>query len=192
MGSPVFGFSVGDFIAGIKLATEVYRACKEQGGAVSKSEATIRELETYCKVLEKLEQDSTHWASSELKEKASDLLSVCQSPLEEFKVSILKRWSKAAGTGKRIDSLQHASRHFNSFYRKAKWALSDAKEVEKLRAQIAPSVTALGLLVNMEIRFFVSVYLTRNRIDMKLDPSSTRHSLDKVSQIKLLSYQMRK
>ena len=187
MGGPVFGFSVGDFITGIKCATEIYRVCKKQGGADSKSETTIRELETYCKILEKLEQDSTQWASSGLKEKASDLLSICQCPLEEFRGTFQKRWSKAVGGGKRIDFWQHASRHLKSFHRKAKWALSDAKEVEKLRAQMAPSVAALGVLLDMEIRFFVFCVP-----DMKTDLPSTRRSSDKVSQIKLLSNRTRK
>ena len=39
MPAPAFGFSTGDFIAGIELSIEIYQACKERGEAASELEA---------------------------------------------------------------------------------------------------------------------------------------------------------
>ena len=165
MGTPVFGISVGDIITGIKFANDIYKACKEQGGANSKSEAVLRELDVYCKVLENLEEDSKHWASSGRAQDVCELLSLCQRPLKEFHDKLSKRWSNDVDMIPAPNFLEYASKNFKSFRRKAKWALSDVKKVEQLRVQIGPSMALLGRLIEVDTRSLTHFYIARAIID---------------------------
>ena len=145
MASSVVGFSVGDFVATIKFAVEVYKSCKKHGGAATKSQSAICELESYCTILEKVKEDSTNWTSPASKDEAIKLLSVCRAPIEEFNDKFKKRWNRMAS--------KQAVRFVESFHRNARWAFSDANQIEKLRAQIESPINALGLLIDLEIRF---------------------------------------
>ena len=159
MASPAFGFSVGDCIAAIKFALDVYRACKEHGGAASKSKFIICELESYCTVLEKVQKHLDSRASSEFGDVANKLLSHCRHPLEEFRKKITKRWSGKA--------IVQSKPSLDGFRRNAKWVLSDASAIERLRAQIVIPINflVLELAISLEDRFAFLTVIRRNKTD---------------------------
>lgn len=129
---------------------DIYRACKERGGAAAQSQATITELEAYCHLLSRIEEDEVD--RTDLNDKVKNLLSVCRTPIQHCLERLLERWSAPVFSQNQTVLVEQRLFHIRSFRRKAKWALSDADEVQRLRAQIAPSMTALGILLDVEIR----------------------------------------
>ena len=150
MATPGFGFSIGDFIAGIEVAIKIYQAFKETGGAASESNVVLTELRAYISLLQRL-QDSYQYKTPEV----NDLLSTCQVPIQEFCTKIERKWVRPAGPVSSTSTI-----HFEKFLRsmeavprKMKWALFDSKAVEKLRMRIAPPLFAIGLILDVESRY---------------------------------------
>ena len=145
---PTFGFSIGDFIAAIELAIEVYKACRETGGAQSKSELTLVELRAYITLLQRL-QGSQNEASKEI----NGLVSSCQIPVQEFCAKLERKWERCNASAISKNPTKNTLRAMKVFWRKVDWALFDAKEVERLRTQIAQPLSAIGRLLDLELRY---------------------------------------
>ncbi len=147
MVAPVFGFSVGDFIAGINIAIDVIKACKDTGGASSQYERALVEFETYLALLRKL-QDPNVPTTAEINRLASS----CEHPVQQFVTKIEKykcSLAKSAGSG---DSVHQTFRYLRTFPRKAQWAMVAKKAVEELRLAIGPQLSAIGVLMELESR----------------------------------------
>ena len=144
---PAFGFSVGDFIAGINIAIDVVKACKDTGGASSQYESVLVEFETYLTLLHKL-QDSSIPTTAEVNRLASS----CKQPVQQFLTKIEKyRCSLSQPTGSH-HFVHHTARNLRTFPRKAQWAVMAKKTVEELRLGIGPQLSAIGLLIELESR----------------------------------------
>ena len=154
MAAPTFGFSIGDFIAVIQLAIEVYEACKETGGAQSKSKLVLVELRAYIALLQRLKGSQ----SEETKE-INELVSICHIPVQEFCAKMERKWEPCNPSATSTNSIKNTLWSMKVFLRKVDWALFDAKEVEKLKTQIAPPLSAIGRLLDLELRYSTLNYL---------------------------------
>ena len=154
MAAPTFGFSVGDFIAAIELAIEVYKACRETGGAESESKRVLVELRAYIALLQRL-QGSPNETSKEI----GELVSVCQIPVQEFCAKMERKWECCNASAISRNSIKNTLRSAKAFLRKVDWALFDAEEVERLKTQIAPPLSAIVLLLALELRYSRLNYL---------------------------------
>ena len=148
MAAPIFGFSIGDFIAIIELAIDVYKACRETGGAQYKSKLVLVELGAYIALLQRL-QGCNNEASEEIKE----LVSICQIPVQEFYAKMKGKWEGCNTSAISTNPVKNTLRSTKMFWRKVEWALFDAEEVERLRTQIAQPLSAIGRLLDLELRY---------------------------------------
>ena len=144
---PLFGFSVGDFIAGVNIAIDVIKACKDTGGASSQYERVLVEFETYLALLRKL-QDPNVPTTAEINRLASS----CEQPVQQFVTKIEKHRRSLAKSAGSHDPVHHTARYLRTFPRKAQWAVVAKKTVEELRLGIGPNLSAIGLLIELESR----------------------------------------
>ena len=152
MAAPVFGFSVGDFIAGINIAIDVIEACKDTGGASSQYERVIVEFETYLALLRKL-QDANVPTTAEINRLASS----CERPVQQFMTKIEKYRYSLTMPASSHDFFHYTAHHIRTFPRKAQWATVAKKAVEELRLGVGPQLSAIGLLIGLESRRVGSV-----------------------------------
>ena len=154
---PTFGFSVGDFIAGINIAVDVIKACKDTGGASSQYKRVIVEFEAYLALLRKL-QDANVPTTAEINRLASS----CERPVQQFVTKIEKYRRSLTKPVSSHDSVHDTARHLRTFPRKAQWATVAKKSVEELRLGIGPQLSAIGLLIELESRrvAFFLLYLS--------------------------------
>ena len=144
---PTFGFSVSDFIAGINVAIDVIKACKDTDGASSQYERVLIEFETYLALLRKL-QDPNVPTTAEINRLASS----CEQPVQQFRTKVEKyRCSLAHPTGSH-NFVHHTARKLRTFPRTAQWAVVAKKTVEELRLDIGPKLSVIGLLIALESR----------------------------------------
>ena len=148
MAAPTFGFSIGDFIAVIELAIEVYKACRETGGAQHKSMLVLVELRAYIALLQRL-QGCNNEASEEIKK----LVSICQILVQEFHAKMKGKWEGCDTSAISKNPIKHTLRSTKLFWRKVERALFDAEEVERLRTQIAQPLSAIGRHLDLELRY---------------------------------------
>ncbi|KAF2791730.1 hypothetical protein K505DRAFT_197096, partial [Melanomma pulvis-pyrius CBS 109.77] len=88
--TPAFGFSVGDFIAGLSLLHKVVAALREADGAKSQYSHTILELEGLQNLLRTVQSFQPTDSTSENAEKLRILGHQCYLPLAAFLKKIEK------------------------------------------------------------------------------------------------------
>lgn len=149
MPAPAFGFSIGDFIAGIELAIKICQAWKERGDAASELKAVSEELQAYLYILQKLKQ-SPEGDAPEI----CGLIFACQAPIQDFRTKIEKKWPCS---GRPSISLSPFHVRVKDTIRKTRWAFSGIKEVDKLRQRIGPQFSAFDTLINIKARFVIEI-----------------------------------
>lgn len=148
MATPAFGFSVGDFIAGIKLAIKVYQACKETDKAAAERQFALEEMDAYLFVLQTI-QDSPEIVTPDMDRH----ISACRLAVRDFCTKIEKEWECPSNSSNSSSAISNFPVCIKAAYRRSHWALSGTEAVDKFRQRIGPKFTALGLLINVQSRF---------------------------------------
>lgn len=131
---PAFGFSAGDFISAIELIAKVSTALRDSGGA----SRVITELESLRTIFEKLRTNELPplgiigGSYGSVKAHATCTLEM----FSDFLLVISKFDSKLQSSAPK--GWYHGSR------RKVQWAVTYAKEVEKLRVAIGTQLQTLN------------------------------------------------
>ena len=161
MVSPGFRFSVGGFIAAIKIAIAVVNACKESGGAIAQYERTQVEFRAYQSLFYRL-QDPDVFLSPDI----SSLIQICEGSARDFMAKSASYQSSLS----RTPSTQHSGRHTlqltRTFSKKVQWALRVEKDVEKLRLSIGPPLSATGVLMDLNLGSVASTLTQATVIDL--------------------------
>jgi hypothetical protein len=140
MSGPAFGFSAGDFIAGVNLIAKVTQALKEAGGASDEYRSLGRELGLLERILRQLHagQGIGGVPSPDIRQQTDLTLDTLSS--------FLKTISKFdAKLGQQAPSTWH-----HGVARKTQWAVVQAKEVEKVRVKLGTQLTELNLLLQLQ------------------------------------------
>ena len=156
--TPAFGFSVGDFISAISgwtipsffeptmlilnfpdLIKKICRSLRQVGGASADYQHAIIELRGLENILQQLEaleptEDNINYVNA-----IRGMALACQLPLRNF-MTKLDKYESALGPFAERTS-------FRGVGRKAKWAVSFAGEVEKLRALVVAKHISINLLL---------------------------------------------
>ncbi|KUJ08713.1 uncharacterized protein LY89DRAFT_741560 [Mollisia scopiformis] len=162
MGGPAFGFSVGDFIAGAQILTQVIKAFKEAGGASSKYLREVSFLNSFKATLEHLERFVSSTTSqpipssttattlpsqtqaSNLPQDISKLLQDIKAPWQEFK-TFLDRYETSLGAESSRSRLAKVPRT-------VQFTVKDiGGKVEKLRNQVEQPLQAVNSLLALHV-----------------------------------------
>ena len=135
-----FGFSVGDFIAGVGLLTKSYRASRATKGASDEYQRDIEWLEQLVSTLQKL--------SDEAGDEAPQLSESCKRPLAQYAASVKAKYENYIGAGSRSKKPLRA-------YKSIRWTFSHdaAAGLAKLRAAVVPHLQNLELELGRQERY---------------------------------------
>jgi hypothetical protein len=147
MAAPGFGFSIGDFIAGGQIITQVIKAFKEAGGASSKYASEVSFLNGLKATLDHLERfvGSTESSqSNDLPQDISKLLQDIREPWQEFK-TFLDKYESSLGTSSSRSKFAKAPRTIQ-------YTVNDISgKVEKLRSQTEQPLQAVNSLLSLHV-----------------------------------------
>lgn len=134
-----FGFSVGDFIAGIELVHTVIGALRESGDSSTEYQELISQLYTLETALQRVKQveldDIQHSEAVALRQAASQ----CQRTIDGFLEKITKYQPslRAGGSGHTIKDA----------WRKVKWALCQKEDVVKFKMDLMAHTVSINMLL---------------------------------------------
>jgi hypothetical protein len=141
---PAFGFSVGDFIAGLKLVKDITEALNDSVGAQPAYRRLIADLINLERALTEVRH--LHVTHSQVPQKIAleQAASQCQETIENF----LKRNAKFKSTF----GTQPTSSKWRTNFHKIQWALCREDDVDKFRAEIQGHVLTINtLLATMQL-----------------------------------------
>jgi uncharacterized protein YoxC len=147
MVAPVFGFSVGDFIAGGQILIEAVKAFKEAGGASSKyaSELSfLNSLKSTLGHLERFASSTNSPQSNDLLQDISKLLQDIREPWQEFR-TFLDKYEPSLGTSSSRSKVAKAPRTIQYTLR------TISGKVEKLRRQTEQPLQAINSLLSLHV-----------------------------------------
>ena len=139
-----FGFSVGDFVAGIHLISKVIKALEDSRGAASEYQSLIPELLRLQSLSQELQDIKPDASNLDHVNAVRGMALTFQKPLAEFLEKIEKYKSSLAK-----DS--HVRNSFQGLHRKAQWAIVMPEEIDKLRSMITMKIATISLLLAMPV-----------------------------------------
>lgn len=142
MSGPAFGFSAGDFIAGVTLIVNVTKALKDAGGASDEYRSLVQELGLLERILKQLHARQGQGATNVFAADVTQQTDLTLTTLSSFLETISKFDAKL---GEQAPSAWH-----HGTARKAQWAVTCAKEIEKLRVKVGTHLSELNLLFQLQ------------------------------------------
>lgn len=139
MPPPVFGFSIGDFIAGIKLAKDLVDSLDEAVGARPVYRRLIAELHSLERALTEVKNLRVHPSQACQKIALEQAASQCQNCIETF----LRENTKFQATL----GVQSTASRWRANLHKFQWAVCKQDDVEKFRAEISGQVLSINTLI---------------------------------------------
>lgn len=175
-----FGFSFGDFVAGIEIIHKAAQALRRSSGAHRQFHQAIADLESIADVLRRVEALSPH-SHPDTMEAVRACAFKCSIPLNHFMHRIHKyekhmQWA----SNSRAPSVKNVV----GGYWKIKWALRVEDDVSKLKTDIGPLLDAMNTLLHIET-------LDRQELtlqEMQRLGSSANHALSQL-ETSLISFQ---
>jgi hypothetical protein len=139
MVTPAFGFSVGDFVAGIKLVKDLLDSLDEAAGAGPAYRQLTAELRSLERALTEVKNLPTHHSQTPQKVALEQAATQCQDCIETF----LRENTNFHNT---LGALATASK-WRTNLRKFQWAVCKPDAVSKFRAEIAGHVLTVNTLM---------------------------------------------
>ena len=136
---PPFGFSVGDFVAGIQLIRQLISALEDSAGSSAEYRGLIKELYSLERALLEVKHldlnDSQHVQLVALRQAATQ----CQQTIDEFLLRIRKFQPSLRKGGSKSS--------WRDGLRKVEWALYKKDDVERFRAQLNGHTASINILL---------------------------------------------
>lgn len=139
MAAPGFGFSVGDFVAGVSLVRKLIRAINDTAGSRAAYRKLISELLNLEEALENINSLQIALEHEPQKLVMQRVVTECETSIETF-ISKNAKFSQSLG-------LQSSATlpSWRTNLHKIQWALCKDKAVDDLRTEIAAHIATLSL-----------------------------------------------
>ncbi len=137
--SVAFGFSVGDFIAGINVIRELRKALEDGAGASAEYCSLIAELSTLEIALQQVQELALDESKRLQHEALKQAALRCQHSVERFLERIVKFQPNLQAGG--------SSSQWKDRLRKIQWALCKKEDVQRFRAETSGHVSCIQLLL---------------------------------------------
>ena len=139
MPTPAFGFSVGDFVAGIKLVKDLIDSLDEAAGAGPVYQRLIAELRSLERALTDVNNLRVHTSQACQKVALDQAASQCQDCIETF----LRENTKFQATL----GVQSTASRWRANLHKFQWAVCKQDAVNKFKAEISGHVLTINTLL---------------------------------------------
>ena len=172
-----FGFSAGDFVAGIHLISKVIKALEDSRGAASEYQSLIQELLRLQILSQNLQDIKPDASNLDHVNAVRGMALTFQKPLAEFLEKVEKYKSSLAK-----DS--HVRNSFQGLHRKVQWAIVMPEEIDKLRSMITMKIATTSLLLAIPVGSVIIIFycsrimLTLNRDTLgRIEAASKQNSV---------------
>lgn len=147
MAAVPFGFSVGDFVAGVELIHKAAKALRSVSGATAQYQQTLLDLSLIESVLRRVQGLTPATAGEETIRTVQLCSLACQVPLERFlnKIRKLERHLNFGCNPNATDILG-----IKKGSHKLQWAIVLEQDVAKLKASIGPGIDIINTLLHLE------------------------------------------
>jgi len=141
-----FGFSFGDFVAGIGLIKDLIEALRDSGGSGEQFRTVLSELETLQTALEAVQGLDLDDSLTSERFALNHAASLCQRTILDFRGKIAKYNTvlRIGGSGSR----------FKDSCRKVQWALCQKDDVDDFRIRVnahTPSISIMLATLSMSV-----------------------------------------
>lgn len=147
MAAVPFGFSVGDFVAGVELIHKAAKALRSVSGATEQYQQTLLDLSLIESVLRRVQGLTPATASEETIRTVQLCGLACQVPLERF-LNKIRKLERHLNFGCNPDAKDILGIKKGS--RKLQWAIILEQDVAKLKASIGPGMDIINTLLQLE------------------------------------------
>lgn len=134
-----FGFSVGDFIAGLELVATVIDALRESGESDRRYRELINELYSLQTALLQVKKLELHESMNAEKIALHSVASQCQRTIDDFWQRVQKYHPSLGKSG---------PRSLKDQWMKIRWAVLEEDDVEKFRADLRGHTGTINLLLS--------------------------------------------
>jgi hypothetical protein len=135
-----FGFSAGDFIAGLELVPTVIDALRESGDSGRRYRELVRELYSLETALLHVKRLELHESQSVEKIALHSAASQCQIPITDFWENVQKYYPSLGKSG--------SPSTIKDRWMKLKWAILKEEDVEKFKADLRGYTGSINLLLS--------------------------------------------
>ena len=143
-----FGFSAGDFVAGLHLLNKAISALRDSDGASSHFRHAILELESISFTLKEVQNVEPTGATLEIVEKLQFWGHQCYIHIDTF-VSKIKKLTPELGKDQYESVQTKWQKYGKKPMRQVQWSLQHQKHLSELKAAIAPHLAAIGILLQL-------------------------------------------
>lgn len=140
MATPAFGFSVGDFVAGVKLVKDLINSLDEAAGARPVYQRLIADLRSLEGALNGVKDLQVHISQAHQKVALEQAASQCQRCIETFLVENTK-FQATLG-------VQSTASRWRANLHKFQWAICKRDVVEKFRMEITGHALTINMLLS--------------------------------------------
>lgn len=144
MAAPAFGFSVGDFIAGVSLVRKLIRALNDSAGARASYRQLISELFDLDEALTGASNLQLNPAQSAQKIALEQVVSQCQLSITAF-IDKNAKFKESLGVA---PGQPTSTPRWRAILHKIKWALCKDNGIQSLRTEIQAHTRTLNLLLS--------------------------------------------
>ncbi|KAJ4285957.1 hypothetical protein N0V90_013523 [Kalmusia sp. IMI 367209] len=147
-----FGFSAGDFIAGLQLLNKAVTVLRDTEGASSHYQYTIIELENVVSVLRRVQGLQATDSTSELSKKLHFLGHTCNVPLQRFLNKLRKMEAELKTTHNGIASSSthnRFQRYGKQPFRRIQWGIQLKNHVSDLKTAIGPQLELIDIVLQL-------------------------------------------
>ena len=147
MAAVPFGFSVGDFVAGVELIHKAAKALRSVSGATEQYQQTLLDLSLIESVLRRVQSLTPATASDETIRTVQLCSLACHVPLDHFlhRIRKLERHLNFESHAHATDILG-----IKKGSHKLQWAIVLEQDVAKLKAGISPGIDIINTLLQVE------------------------------------------
>lgn len=131
-----FGFSFGDFVQGISILIDLYKALDDVHGAPKEIRMLRTELDILNAALNAIDQCNLE-RTDQYHDTATKAVEDCLKAVKKFREKVAKYLE--------LDEIHQGVR---KAWRKVKWALVRKEDVDELRTQLGAQISALHLLLS--------------------------------------------
>ena len=143
-----FGFSVGDFVAGIVLVKDLIRALDESSGSSAEYRNLINELESLKWALELLQELQIDESQRDRRRALEQVAFQCWNIIENF-VRRTAKFNAALGDARAQNQPgQTQLSKWRVALKKAQWSLNKKEDIAKVRAEIMGHTLILNALMS--------------------------------------------
>lgn len=155
-----FGFSAGDFVAGLQLLHKAVVALRGSDGADAHFQSTIIELEGLEFTLQRVQGLQLGSTTSDISTKLQFLAHQCHIPIDTF-LGRIRKLSPELGEQVHLKKRKYFEKYGKKPFRQIQWGVQLKKHVAELKTAIGPQLASIEILLQLASLYVATFFCFR-------------------------------